>query len=183
MPDIQVFTDFARLLFLLEKDLRIPEYVLDAPISSPDPWPSWLPNWSYTGQSDRTFGGGTNVFKAADAVSPTLSFSENGKSLIVKEILVDTVTEALGVPCNGYFMKGRVVHVEPAIFSRYLAFHQVYMKAMRAISVSPTSSSVDELKRFILVNTSGTDMRHPPVDLDRLSEPFIVWMDSCCFGG
>jgi hypothetical protein len=65
-PGVESFTDLARGRFLQEQHFRILEYVLDALISSFDPWPSWVPNWSYTGQSNRRFGRKTHVFKAAD---------------------------------------------------------------------------------------------------------------------
>ena len=175
-PDVEVFTNLARRLFLQEQDLRILEYVFDAPISSFGQWPSWVPNWSYTGQSNRRIGGGTCVFKAADSVPPTLSFSQDGKSLIVKGILVDTVIEVLGVPCSGYFVQDRLVQVESSIFLRCKLFHEVYLKAMKAISATPTSPSIEERKRFILVTTLGIDMRNQPVDLEQLWTAFCLWM-------
>jgi hypothetical protein len=169
--DVQIFTDLARQLFLVEQDLQILEYVHDAPISSADPWPSWVPNWAYTGQSNRRYGGRSYVFKAADSVPPTLSFSSDLTSLIVKGILVDTVTEVLGVPCSGYFLP------DSSILLRCQQYQQVYLRAMRAISVDPTSPSVGERKRFILISAMGTNIRHLPVDLDNLWDAFCIWMD------
>lgn len=169
--DVQIFTDLARRLFLAEQDLQILEYVHDAPISSTDSWPSWVPNWAYTGQSNRKYGGKSYVFKAADSVPPTLGFSADQKSLIVKGILVDTVTEVLGVPCSGYFL------MDPSILLRCQQYQQVYLRAMRAISVDPASPSVGERKRFILASAMGTDIRHQPVDLDKLWDSFCIWME------
>lgn len=184
-PDVEIFTEFARKLFLVENNLQILECVDD---SSPSrgSWPSWVPNWSSNSQRNWVYTTEKNwaytdrdglryPYSAGGNIPPVISFSTDGYSLISRGAVVDTISDVLGVPIRGYFLS------DMSIFQRCEEYITVYVRTLQAISSNGIKFSVEDQQRFMFVTAMGNDINTHKTNKSTLWDAFRIWMEFVIF--